>query len=179
MPQSQRDPYRLLGIELTASPDEIRAAYRRRAAEHHPDRQPPEQRDQASEQMKDLNAARDLLLDPARRAQYDAHAHLEAQEAAWRAQRDAYAPSQPAEVPLRNRRRPHSFWYSGWFLLVFFMLLLAAPFFVTQSGVSGDLSSPLALLMGLVRCVGGMALLVFLLPATAYLLAFFAQSLRR
>ena len=60
------DPYYLLGVELNATPDDIRAAYRRRAAEVHPDIQPPDKREWASERMKQLNAARDLLLNPKR-----------------------------------------------------------------------------------------------------------------
>jgi hypothetical protein len=64
------DPYTLLDLPPTAAPDDIRAAYRRRAAEWHPDRQPPEKKAEAVERMVQLNAARDLLLDPRRRIQY-------------------------------------------------------------------------------------------------------------
>lgn len=54
----------MLGLPVSATPGEIRAAYRRRAAELHPDRQPPDKKDWASEQMKQLNQARDTLLNP-------------------------------------------------------------------------------------------------------------------
>lgn len=64
------DPYELLGLGPAATPDEIRAAYRRRAAEWHPDVQPPDKRAWAQERMIALNAARDLLLDTRRRMQY-------------------------------------------------------------------------------------------------------------
>jgi hypothetical protein len=179
MLQPQIDPYYLLGIQLNATPDEIRAAYRRRATERHPDRQPPEQRPQASEEMKALNAARDFLLDPVRRADYDTKMRLEMQKAMWRAQRDAYTPPQPMDDPVHSRRRSQSFWYSGGFVLIFFMFLLMAPFFLTLPSVSADASGPLGLLMGALRCVGGLILLGVLLPVTAYILALFAHSLRR
>lgn len=66
------NPYERLGLASNATDDEIRAAYRRRAAQVHPDRQPAERKEWAAEQMRQLNAARDLLLDPKRRAGYDA-----------------------------------------------------------------------------------------------------------
>ncbi|MGH2523959.1 MAG: DnaJ domain-containing protein [Anaerolineales bacterium] len=64
------DPYDLLGLLPDATRREIRAAYRRRAADCHPDRQPPDKKAWALEQMVQLNAARDLLFDPHQRAQY-------------------------------------------------------------------------------------------------------------
>jgi hypothetical protein len=65
------NPYTTLGLDAAATEDDIRAAYRRRAAQVHPDLQPPEKRAAAEEAMKRLNAARDILLDPRRRAAYD------------------------------------------------------------------------------------------------------------
>jgi hypothetical protein len=65
------NPYQVLGLKPGATADEIRAAYRRLAAQIHPDTQPAERKDWAAEQMRVLNAARDVLLDPERRAEYD------------------------------------------------------------------------------------------------------------
>ena len=116
------DPYYLLGVELTAAPEEIRAAYRRRAAEIHPDLQPPEKREWASERMKQTNAARDLLLDPRRRAKYDEQMRLEMEKARWRAKRDAYAPPVDFYPPRRPRRGlwrwPFALLALGWLLLI-------------------------------------------------------------
>jgi curved DNA-binding protein CbpA len=67
------NPYSVLGLDATATEDDIRAAYRKLAAQVHPDLQPPDRRDWASEEMKRLNEARDVLLDPKRRAGYDVH----------------------------------------------------------------------------------------------------------
>ena len=116
---SQLDPYYVLGVALEANANEIRTAYRRRAAELHPDRHAPEKRAWASEQMVQLNAARDLLLNPVRRAAYDQRMRLEMHKAVWRARRDAYSP--PPGPPLRRTRR----WRAVWPLAViamFFML---------------------------------------------------------
>lgn len=66
------DPYRVLGLKPDATADEVRAAYRRLAAQIHPDTQPADRKDWAAEQMRTLNAARDLLLDAEQRAEYDA-----------------------------------------------------------------------------------------------------------
>ena len=75
MGSSDLDPYATLGVVPSATPDEIRAAYRRLAAACHPDLQPPERKPWASERMIQLNAARDLLLNTRRRVQYhQAHA---------------------------------------------------------------------------------------------------------
>jgi curved DNA-binding protein CbpA len=116
------DPYYLLGVELNATPDEIRTAYRRRAAEVHPDIQPPERRAWASERMKQLNAARDLLLDPKRRIEYDEHMRLEMEKAKWRARRDAYARPADFRSP-RRQRRGRMAWAANIVLLGWLMLI--------------------------------------------------------
>jgi hypothetical protein len=57
--------YDVLGVAVTASPAEVRAAYRRAARDHHPDFGGDALR------MQDLNAAWHVLGDPVRRAAYD------------------------------------------------------------------------------------------------------------
>ena len=59
--------YDTLGITADATQDEIKAAYRRRSLECHPDR---EGGDEA--EMQRVNAAYEVLSDPDRRARYDA-----------------------------------------------------------------------------------------------------------
>jgi molecular chaperone DnaJ len=63
------DPYELLGVPRTASADEIKAAFRKAATQHHPDRNPNDP--EAAERFKALNAAYQVLSDPQRRAAYD------------------------------------------------------------------------------------------------------------
>jgi hypothetical protein len=63
------DLYAELEVSERASPETIQAAYRSLQLRHHPDRVGPDGADRAIR----LNIARDWLIDPARRARYDAH----------------------------------------------------------------------------------------------------------
>ncbi|MCD0421233.1 J domain-containing protein [Rubrivivax sp. JA1024] len=60
--------YAVLGVGIEATADEIKAAYRRRAKDLHPDRN---RAHDASEQFRFLNEAYETLNDPASRAAYD------------------------------------------------------------------------------------------------------------
>jgi curved DNA-binding protein CbpA len=62
--------YRILQIEESAQPAEIKTAYRRLARLHHPDRNPGDP--QASQRFKQVAEAYEHLSDPVRRAIYDA-----------------------------------------------------------------------------------------------------------
>jgi curved DNA-binding protein CbpA len=63
------DHYAVLGVQRRASPDEIRAAYRRAARASHPDLNPEDA--SAIERFKRIQLAYEVLGDPARRAAYD------------------------------------------------------------------------------------------------------------
>ena len=63
------DPYKTLGVPKSASPEDIRKAYRRLAKENHPDAKPGDRA--AEEKFKQISAAFKLLSDPAQRARYD------------------------------------------------------------------------------------------------------------
>jgi len=58
--------YRTLEVPNTATPDEIKAAYRKLAKLYHPDRNPD-----STEKFKSINSAYEILSDDAKRAAYD------------------------------------------------------------------------------------------------------------
>jgi len=62
-------PYEVLGVKPTATPDEIRTAYRKLAKQFHPDLNPG--RPAAEARFKAVSAAYDILSDPEKRARYD------------------------------------------------------------------------------------------------------------
>ncbi len=64
-----RDPYEVLGVGRDASPDELKAAFRKMAAKHHPDRNPDDP--EAQERFKEINGAYQILSDPQKRAMFD------------------------------------------------------------------------------------------------------------
>ncbi|MCL2722844.1 MAG: molecular chaperone DnaJ [Polyangiaceae bacterium] len=70
---SHRDHYEVLGVVRTATQEEIKAAFRKQAAIHHPDRNPDDPK--AAARFKELNAAYQVLGDPQRRAMYDRFGH--------------------------------------------------------------------------------------------------------
>ncbi|MDD2795655.1 J domain-containing protein [Acidocella sp.] len=63
------DPYKILGVAKDATPEQIRAAYRKLAKKHHPDLNPGNKA--AEEAFKSASAANELLSDPEKRARYD------------------------------------------------------------------------------------------------------------
>ena len=64
-----KDYYKILGVERSASPNDVRKAYRKLAMQHHPDRNPGDKK--AEERFKDVNEAYQVLNDPQKRARYD------------------------------------------------------------------------------------------------------------
>jgi curved DNA-binding protein len=63
-----KDYYKVLGVERTAEPEQIKKAFRRLARKHHPDiNKAPD----AAARMQELNEAHEVLRDPEKRAAYD------------------------------------------------------------------------------------------------------------
>ncbi|HAW60603.1 MAG TPA: hypothetical protein DCW86_03955 [Actinobacteria bacterium] len=59
-----KDYYEILEVHHDASPEVIEKAYKTLSFKHHPDRQPPDQRNRATKKMQDLNEAYRVLSDP-------------------------------------------------------------------------------------------------------------------
>jgi len=69
----KRDYYEVLGIAKTATEDEIKKAYRKKAIEFHPDKNPGNK--EAEEKFKEAAEAYDVLGNPQKRQRYDQFGH--------------------------------------------------------------------------------------------------------
>lgn len=69
----KRDYYEVLGVSKTASADEIKKAYRKKAMQYHPDRNPGDK--EAEEKFKEAAEAYDVLSNPDKKARYDQFGH--------------------------------------------------------------------------------------------------------
>ncbi|MDR2350351.1 MAG: DnaJ domain-containing protein [Deltaproteobacteria bacterium] len=63
------NPYKVLGVEKTAGPEEVKKAYRNLAVKYHPDKNPGDKK--AEEKFKEISEAYDILSDPEKKSAYD------------------------------------------------------------------------------------------------------------
>ena len=69
MAENKRDYYEVLGVDKSASAEEIKKSYRKKAMKYHPDRNPGDK--EAEEKFKELGEAYEVLSDDDKRSRYD------------------------------------------------------------------------------------------------------------
>lgn len=143
--------YEILGVAPDASHDEVKSAYLDRAMRFHPDRHAdatPDARARADFQMREVNAAWEVLRNPARRADYDAR--LRGDTPVWEAggtRAKRTAPVAPRVADLQPRPAsgaavsPPASWRAGPIIVVGVVLVVVALGFAawaTTSSSNGD-----------------------------------------
>ncbi|MDR1198990.1 MAG: molecular chaperone DnaJ [Prevotellaceae bacterium] len=70
---AKRDYYEVLGVQKNATDEEIKKAYRQKAIQYHPDKNPGNK--EAEEKFKEAAEAYDTLSDAGKRSRYDQYGH--------------------------------------------------------------------------------------------------------
>jgi molecular chaperone DnaJ len=73
MATTKRDYYHVLGVERSATPEEIKKSYRKLAVKFHPDKNPGDK--SAEDKFKELGEAYEVLSNPEKRSAYDRFGH--------------------------------------------------------------------------------------------------------
>ena len=83
----KRDYYEVLEVAKTATVEEIKKAYRKKAIQYHPDKNPGDK--EAEEKFKEAAEAYDVLSNPDKRSRYDQFGHAGVKRCGrqWRAVR--------------------------------------------------------------------------------------------
>ncbi len=72
---AKRDYYETLGVDRSASEEEIKKAFRKLARQHHPDLHSEHQKKHAEDKFKEINEAYEILSDQGKRQRYDMFGH--------------------------------------------------------------------------------------------------------
>ena len=74
---TKRDYYEVLGVARSATPDELKKAFRKLAMQYHPDKNPGDKK--SEDRFKEVSEAYEVLSDTSKRQSYDQFGHLGAQ----------------------------------------------------------------------------------------------------
>ena len=94
MAAEKRDYYEVLGVDKSASEDEIKRAYKKMARKYHPDLNPDNK--EAEEKFKEVNEAYEVLSDSDKKARYDQFGFSAASLAVASAPLSAGTPMRPS-----------------------------------------------------------------------------------
>lgn len=110
---AKEDYYALLGVEKSASAEEMKKAYRKKAVQFHPDKNPGNK--EAEEMFKKVSHAYEVLSDTDKRAAYDRYGSAAFDGSAGGPPRARWRVSRPKGYlqrnlwPQRGRRRGRHF----------------------------------------------------------------------
>ena len=100
----KRDYYEVLGVDRSATEEQIKKAYRQKAIQYHPDKNPGDK--DAEEKFKEAAEAYDVLSNPDKRARYDRFATPPLRYLyllAWQKAREKAAPGRASDTPVCRR----------------------------------------------------------------------------
>ncbi|RMH35517.1 MAG: J domain-containing protein [Nitrospirae bacterium] len=96
MAEHKRDYYEVLGVSKSATPEEIKKAYRRLARQYHPDLHPGAKKAEMEKKFKELTEAYEVLGDEEKRKKYDKYGFRWQEAEAYEQAREAAGAGRPA-----------------------------------------------------------------------------------